>query len=197
MPLTAAELVLRATHKARGGISPSESRIYDDNAYLLIKDAMNELAMRAGMDSQKRPLIMRSFALAFTNGSASLSSGSFDGLLKEYFRYAYLYDPDDSTQTFPYQFLDNLQDLRRPQHPAFGYCALSDQNTIVTRARNVAGDSALTSLNGTGALIGIYIPDFSGNNPLPAFGEFDDWAVEILAEMLKSGRQPVITNAAA
>jgi hypothetical protein len=192
MPLNVAELVLRATRKARAGFAPSESRIYDDNAYLLVRDAMNELAGRAAMDSEKRPLLMRLFELTFADGVVDISAASFDGLLKSHLRYGFLYDPGDSTQSAPYQFIDNLQDLRRWQHPAFGYWGLSEQSEIVTRARNVTGESALTTLNGTGALRGIYIPDFSGDNPLPT--EFDDWAVMILAKMLVAGRTPALVQ---
>ena len=188
MPLTAAELVLRATHKARAGLAPSEARIYDDNAYLLIKDALSELAMRAARNSERRPLLMRSFALTFVDGAALITGGSFDGLARDLIRWSLLYDPDDTNQRFPYQFRHHLADLRRNLNSAFGYWALSDSVTAVTRARDVSGDNALTSLNGTGALRAVYIPDFSGNNPLPAGGEFDDWAVQILAEMLVAGR---------
>jgi hypothetical protein len=188
LPLTAAELVLRATRKARGGLSPAESRIFDDNAYLLIKDALTELATRAAKDSKKRWLLMRSFTLTFTDGAAPISGALFDGLLKEYLCYAFLYEPGDDQQVFPYHFINNLQDLRGYQHPVFGHWALSDQSTIRTRARNVGGEGALTALNGEGALRAIYIPDFSGNNPLPA--EFDDWAVEILSDLLIANRPP-------
>lgn len=188
MPLTAAELVLRATRKARAGLAPSEARIYDDNAYLLIEDALAELATRAAMNSEKRPLLMRSFALTFIDGVATITGGPFDGLSRDYIRWSLLYDPDDTTQRFAYQFRPHLSDLKRNLNPAFGYWALGDQATIATRARNVAGETALISLNGTGALRAVYIPDFSGNNPLPAGGEFDDWAIAILAEMLVAGR---------
>lgn len=188
MALTAAELVLRATHKARAGLAPSEARIYDDNAYLLIKDAMGELAMRAATNSEKRPLIMRAFAPTFVDGAALLTGGTFDGLARDLIRWSLLYDPDDTTQRFVYQFRHHLADLKRNLNSAFGYWALSDSVTAVTRARDVAGDGALTSLNGTGVLRAVYIPDFSGNNPLPPGGEFDDWAVAILAEMLVAGR---------
>lgn len=188
MPLTAAELVLRATRKARAGLAPSEARIYDDNAYLLIKDAMGELAARAARNSEKRPLLMRSFALTFVDGAATLVGGTFDGLARDHIRWSLLYDPDDTAQRFPYQFRHHLADLRRNLNSAFGYWALSDSATIATRQRNQSGEGALTSLNGTGALRALYTPDFSGSNPLPAGGEFDDWAVEILAEMLVAGR---------
>jgi len=186
MPLTAAELVLRATRKARAGLAPSEARIYDDNAYLLIKDAMGELAARAARNSEKRPLLMRSFALTFVDGSATLVGASFDGLTKDHIRWSLLYDPDDPTQRFPYQFRHHLADLKRNLNPAFGYWAMSDQSTVQARQRNVAGETALISLNGAGALRAVYTPDFSGSNPLPA--DFDDWAVAILAEMLVAGR---------
>lgn len=188
MPLTQAELVLRATRKARAGASPAESRIYDDNAYLLIKDAMGELATRAARNSEKRPLIMRSFALTFVDGAATLVGASFDGLARDHIRWSLLFDPDDTTQRFPYQFRHHLADLRRNLNPAFGYWALGDSATIQTRQRLVAGEGALTSLIGTGALRAVYVPDFSGSNPLPIGGEFDDWAVMILAEMLVANR---------
>ncbi len=190
MPLTAAELVLRATRKARAGLAPSEARIYDDNAYLLIKDTMDELATRAARNSEKRPLLMRAFTLTFVDGVALLTGGSFDGLARHLIRWSLLYDPDDSAQRFVYQFRHHLADLKRNLNSAFGYWALSDSVTIATRARDVGDDNALTRLNGAGVLRAIYIPDFSGNNPLPASGEFDDWAVEILAEMLVAGRAP-------
>jgi hypothetical protein len=190
MALTAAELVLRATRKARAGLAPSEARIYDDNAYLLIKDAMGELSMRAARNSEKRPLIMRAFALTFVDGVALLTGAAFDGLARDLIRWSLLYDPDDTTQRFVYQFRHHLVDLKRNLNSAFGYWAMSDSVTIQTRARDVGDDSALTRLNGTGALRAVYIPDFSGNNPLPAGGEFDDWAVQILTEMLVAGRAP-------
>jgi hypothetical protein len=190
MPLIAAELVLRATRKARAGLAPSEARIYDDNAYLLIKDAMGELAARAARNSEKRPLLMRSFALTFVDGAATLVGASFDGLAKDHIRWSLLFDPEDSTQRFPYQFRPHLADLRRNLNPAFGYWAMVDQASLQARARNVGGETALTSLNGIGALRAVYVPDFSGSNPLPA--DFDDWAVVILAEMLVAGRAPAM-----
>lgn len=189
MPLTAAELVLRATRKARAGLSPAESRIYDDNAYLLIKDAMGELSSRAARNSEKRPLLMRAFALTFVDGAATLVGASFDGLVKDHIRWSLLYDPDDTTQRFPYQFRPHLADLKRNLNPAFGYWAMSDQSTIQARARNVAGEGALTSLVGAGVLRAVYTPDFTGSNPLPA--DFDDWAIDILAEMLVAGRAAI------
>ena len=99
-----------------------------------------------------------------------------------------LFDPDDTTQRFPYQFRHHLSDLKRNLNPAFGYWALGDSATIQTRQRLVAGEGALTSLIGTGALRAVYVPDFSGSNPLPIGGEFDDWAVMILTEMLVANR---------
>jgi hypothetical protein len=188
MPLTAPELVLRATRKARAGLSPSESRIYDDNAYLLIKDALSELATRAARNSEKRPLLMRAFTLTFVDGVALLTGGSFDGLARDLIRWSLLYDPNDPAQRFPYQFRHHLADLQRNLNSAFGYWGLRDSATIATRAREVAGESALITLNGTGVLRAVYIPDFSGSNPLPAGGEFDDTAVDILAEMLVANR---------
>jgi len=188
MPLTAAELVLRATHKARAGLAPSEARIYDDNAYLLIKDAMGELSARAARNSEKRPLLMRSFALTFVDGVALLTGATFDGLARDHIRWALLYDPNDASQRFSYQFRHHLADLKRTLNPAFGYWALSDSVTAQTRARDIFGDTALTALNGDGVLRAIYTPDFSGLNPLPSGGEFDDWAIQILAEMLVAGR---------
>lgn len=188
MPLTAAELVLRATRKARAGLAPSEARIYDDNAYLLIKDTMSELSMRAARNSEKRPLLMRAFAPTFVDGAATLTGGSFDGLARDLIRWSLLYDPDDAAQRFVYQFRHHLSDLKRTLNSTFGYWALSDSVTIQTRARDVGDESALTRLNGVGVLRAVYTPDFSGSNPLPPGGEFDDWAVEILTEMLVAGR---------
>lgn len=187
MPLTAEELVFRATRKARAGLAPSEARVYDDNAYLLIKDAMHELALRAGMNSEKRPLLMRAFAITFTSGKASLASG-FDGLLKAHLRWAYLYEPDDIDQLYPYQFRHHLSDLRRKLNPIYGYWAMEDRDTVATRKRYVGGDGALSEVAGNGVLRAIYIPDFVVGtlNVLPA--EFDDWAVQILAEMLITQR---------
>lgn len=186
MPLTADELVLRATRKARAGLAPSEARIYDDNAYLLIKDAMKEIAMRAARNSEKRPLLMRSFALTFVDGAATLTGSTFDGLARDLIRWSLLFDPDDATQRLPYQFRHHLADLKRNLNAAFGYWALSDQSTIASRQRNVSGEGALTSLNGAGSIRAVYIPDFAGSNPLPA--EWESWAVDILSEMLVKGR---------
>lgn len=189
--LTAEEMVFRALRIARAGASVSESRIYDDDAYLLIKDAMHHLAQRVSRNAEKRTLMMRSFSAVGLDGLLIFTSPTHDGILLDALKWSRLYDnQDDQNQLYPYQFRAHLPDIKRAYlNPAFGYYALLDGGSAVQTRKKGIDDAtaALVAINGTAIVLRCsYIPDFSGSNPLPP--EFDDAAVQILADLLLAKR---------
>ena len=191
MPLTAEEMVFRALRIARAGASVSESRLFDDDAYLLIENAMHELARRVSRNAEKRSLMMRVFSANAISGGLFFSSPTHDGILLDALRWSRLYDSQtDPDQLSSYQYRAHVADLKRPYlNPVFGYYALqAGGGSVITRKKGIDDPiAALAGIDGTPiVLFCSYIPDFAGSNPLAA--EFEDDAVQILADLLLAKR---------
>lgn len=191
MPLTAEELVFRSLRTARAGASVSESRLFDDDAYLLIKDACHALAVRVARNVEKRSLMTRVFSANAISGGLFFSSPAHDGILLDALKWGRLYDnQDDPNQLSPYQYRANVSDLKRAYlNPAYGYFALQvGGGSVITRKKGIEdATTALSAIDGTPIILFCsYIPDFSGSNPVPA--EFEDDLVHILADLLLAKR---------
>jgi len=182
MPMSRTVLVLRAVRKARAGRGPDESRIYEDNADLLVPNALHRLATQVARDAERRPYLTKTFSLTATNGVIDISSNT--DLLREALVWSSFYDYDDTAQSQPYIFKWSWNEIDRWQNPVFGYFALKNQ-TIITRQRAIEDvEASKAGLNGTITLVASFVPDLSATF-LPE--QLEDDAVAVLAEMAVEG----------
>jgi hypothetical protein len=192
MALTRETMIIRAVQLARGGRSPEESGIFEDDADLLVENAAHALSSRIAMDERRRHLLQKNFVVTVVDGAASLSGAAYENILHAALQWASFYDPDDvsnNTYTSPYIYKREAQSLHRYLNPNFGYWALRIPLSIETYARNISDNvTARSALNGTAIVRANYVFDFSGNYPLPTGGELDDEAVQELAMLLKASQ---------
>jgi len=182
MPMSRTVLVLRAVRKARAGRGPDESKIYEDNADLLVPNALHRLATQVARDAERRPYLTKTFSLTATSGVIDISSNT--DLLRDMLVWASFYDYDDTAQKEPYIFKWSWNEIDRWQNPVFGYFARKNE-TIITRQRAVGDiEASKLGLSGTITLIASYVPDLSATF-LPE--QLEDDAVAVLAEMAMEG----------
>jgi hypothetical protein len=182
MPMTRSAFVLRAVRKARAGAGPDESKIYEDNADLLVPNALNRLAMDVMRDPERRDYLRQSYSLTATAGLVDISA---TGILREGLQHALFYDPDDTDQKCPYIFKRHPGELDRWQNPEFGYFAQKN-GFLVTRQRG-NGDvgSSKTSMTGMVTLSTVYVPDLL-TTFVPA--PLEDDAVDLLVRVILENR---------
>jgi hypothetical protein len=180
--MTRDELVLRAVHHARKGQSPSESRIYEDNAHLLVPDALHQLAHETAMDAGSRARLIKVYPeVPISNGVIDLAVDLPDALIAA-LPWANFYDKDDPDRVNPYLFRHHYRDLDRWLNPNYGHFAARDNSKIVTRQRGIQSiPDGKIGTPGPVVIITSYIPANDLTN-LPL--ELNDAAVRVLAEML-------------
>jgi hypothetical protein len=189
--MTRDELVLRAVHLARRGENASESRIYEDNAHLLVPDSLHRLAMETAMNAGTRARLIKEYpAVPISNGVVNLTADLSDVLIAG-LPWLNFYDKDDPDRVNPYIFRHNYRDLDKWLNPNFGYCAVRDNSFLVTRQRGIQSiPSGKIGTPGPVVIIASYIPANDLSN-LPA--EMNDAAVWTLAEMLVGAPPEVAT----
>jgi hypothetical protein len=177
--LTHSALITRAIRKARDGQPPAESRIYEDNAELLIPNAAHRLAVQVAADAARRDLLRKSYTLAISNGLVDLSSDP--DILTEALIYSTFYDGTDAEQIYPYVFKRHHRELDQYLNPNFGYYA-EKNGFLATRLRG-DGNIATSKISTPGPVVLIcnHIPDFTAAE-FP--DQLNDDAVETLAGML-------------
>jgi len=165
---------------ARGGLSPTESRIYEDNAHLLVPNALQRLARQNAANAMLRPRLTKTYsAVPVTNGVIAL--GALANVLTDGLCWATFYDADDVDQVSPYVFKRAWQDLDRRLNPDFGYFAVRDNN-LVTRQRGIENVAAgKVGTPGPVTIIAPFIP-LNTLTDLPVELEAD--AVSVLAGLL-------------
>lgn len=180
--MTRNELVARATRHARKGASAAESGIFDDNAQLLVPNAMEWLARTVAADAMLRPRLQKEYTTPINNGVVDVATDMPDTLMWA-MGWSSFYDGDDVDRVNPYIWKDNYQQLDRYLNPMYGYYATKGSSQIVTRQRGVMAipDGKIGTPGPNVIIIASYIPASDLTN-LPS--ELDDMAIEGLATLL-------------
>jgi hypothetical protein len=148
------ELILLAARQARGGLTATESGIWDEDAALQIPDALQALADKCVYDDAKRNMLTKAYTLSFTSGVSSLS-GAAD-LYRSALRHSRFYGNLDTLQQRPFVFRENWATLHLYQSPLRGFYALKG-NDIVAYNEDVT-----VPVDGDCVLYCMYVPSESG-----------------------------------
>jgi hypothetical protein len=177
--ITNSALITRALRKARDGASSADTKLFEDNAELLIPNAAHRLAQRVAMDAARRDLLMKSYSLAIAAGLVDLSVSP--DILTEGLPYSLFYAADDPDQLNPYIFKRHARMLDGYLNPNFGYYA-EKNSFLVTRYRSDGNiQSSKLATPGPITLIVNHIPTTSAAE-FPE--QLDDDVVETLVELL-------------